>query len=61
MFLQMAQWEKIRCHFSQEEKEKLNAAIDGPVLCPKGCILDESKLGEELVGKLKVAMKEALR
>lgn len=56
MLLQMAQWEKIRCHFSEEEKDKLNAAIDGQVLCPKGCILNESKLGEGLKEKLKSAM-----
>lgn len=57
MFLQMAQWEKIRHHFSEEEKATLNAAISGQVICPAGCTLDEVKLGEELTGKLKSAMK----
>lgn len=57
MLLQMAQWEKIRHHFSEEEKATLNDAISGQVVCPAGCILDEVKLGDELTSKLKSAMK----
>lgn len=43
MLLQMSDWDRIRLNFTQEEKDQLNAAITGETICPRGCIIDETK------------------
>jgi hypothetical protein len=52
----METWDRIRAQFSEDEKAKLNAAITGEVICPRGCSLDDEKLGPELAKKLKEAI-----
>lgn len=53
MLLTMAKWESIRERFTEEEKAKINAAIIGETICPKGCILDEDKLGAQLLKQIR--------
>jgi len=48
----MDTWNHIRFDFTEEEKAKLNAAIIGETICPKGCVLDLTKLGTDLETKL---------
>lgn len=45
------EWEAIREAFSQEEKERLNAAISGETICPRGIVMDLSKLDPQLQAK----------
>jgi len=45
MLLRMEEWDRIRLHFTAEEKKRINDAITGEVVCPRGCTLDEAKLG----------------
>jgi hypothetical protein len=52
----MSDWNKIRDQFTEDEKAVLNAAIQGEVLCPRGCILDENKLGDDMSLKLQDAV-----
>lgn len=52
MLLTMQKWDEIRDQFSQQEKDVLNAAVSGETICPRGCILDEEKLGPELTKKI---------
>lgn len=47
MLLKMSDWDRIRLNFTDEEKAHLNAAISGETICPRGCIVDESKAVEE--------------
>jgi hypothetical protein len=55
MLLTMDDWNSIRENFSEEEKAALNAAIQGEVLCPRGCIVNES-----LAGPVALKVKELL-
>lgn len=55
MLLRMEKWNRIRETFTEDEKSKLNSAITGETICPRGCVLDESILAEELVQKLRGA------
>lgn len=41
MLLRMSDWKKIREHFSQQEKDELNAAITGETICPRGYTVAE--------------------
>jgi hypothetical protein len=41
----MSDWERIREHFTEAEKDTLNAAIDGETICPPGCTINEHKAG----------------
>lgn len=52
MILLMTTWDRIREHFSEQEKATLNAAIVGDIICPRGVTLDEEKLGPELTAKI---------
>jgi hypothetical protein len=45
MLLKIADWLRIREHFTDEEKKILNDAITGQVVCPHGCTIDEEKAG----------------
>jgi hypothetical protein len=42
----MDDWNRIRRHFSEAEKDTLNNAITGEVICPRGCVIDETKAVE---------------
>jgi hypothetical protein len=57
LFVITKNWLRIREHFSEEEKDKLNAAIIGEAICPQGVWLDEAKAGETLVIKIKAVIK----
>lgn len=54
MLLRMADWERIREQFSEEEKGKLNEAITGETICPRGCVVDEAQLGDGLTNKVRM-------
>lgn len=56
IFLTLDRWNIIRDQFTEDEKDRLNAAIDGETLCPRGATLDPAKLGKELAGKLAAAI-----
>jgi hypothetical protein len=56
-FVSMTTWAKVRGDYSQAEKDKLNAAITGEALCPRGVFLDTEKLGAELTAKIRAANK----
>lgn len=43
LLLTMEDWDRIRLNFTDSEKNQLNAAIVGEVLCPRGCIVDAEK------------------
>ena len=47
MLIRMSDWDKVREHFSQEEKDRLNLAINGETICPRGMTIDESKAPAE--------------
>ena len=59
MLIRMVIWKKIRTQFTGGEKDKLNAAITGQAICPRGIIIDETTLPEALRNKLLAAMAEA--
>jgi len=50
--VRMDKWQKIRSQFSQGEKDALNKARCGDVICPPMLIVDRSKLSDELGSKL---------
>lgn len=56
LFVLTKNWLRIREQFSEEEKDKLNAAIIGEAICPQGVWLDEAQAGEILVTKVKSAV-----
>jgi hypothetical protein len=53
MIVTLARWETIRHLFSDDERDTLNAAKDGEIICPRGISVDESKLSAEIIEKLK--------
>lgn len=59
VLLRMSDWERIRIHFTEEEKVKLNGAINGETICPRGCTLDEDQLGAQLTEKIKEEINRA--
>jgi hypothetical protein len=52
MLVHQTTWDKIREHFSSEEKLEMREAVSGETVCPPGVILDGSKLSLELRAKL---------
>lgn len=48
-------WNQIREQFTEVEKDKLNAAICGEIICPPCVALDVAKLGAELAQKIEAA------
>ena len=61
MLLRMDDWNKIRLWFNKAEKARLNAAITGETICPRGCVLDEERLGPELAEKVKAELARAAK
>lgn len=60
MLLRIEDWKRIRTQFTEVEKDELNAAIIGEVLCPRGCMIDELKLTSELSEKIHRALRSDL-
>ena len=56
LIITVSAWEKIRGQFSQEEKDKLNAAYCGEVVCPRGIVIDEEKIDIALLAKTRQAI-----
>jgi hypothetical protein len=48
-----ATWDRIRDHFSEDEKELLRGATVAQVICPQGAMIDEDLLVGPLRAKLK--------
>ncbi len=48
MLIRMTDWERVREHFSQEEKDRLNAAYTGETICPHGITVDETRCRAEI-------------
>jgi hypothetical protein len=59
MIIRLAICEKIRDLFTESEKDLLNGAITGQAICPRGPIIDETRLPDQLREKLLKAMAEA--
>ena len=59
-FMTMRRWEQIRHLFSEEEKARLNAAITGEAICPRGIFIDLDNLPPELREKYTLARKESV-
>lgn len=55
MLVTLAKWERIRHLFSDDEKDKLNAAKTGETICPKGVTVDEKQLSAGILEKLRRA------
>lgn len=58
MLLRMTEWDRIREQFTPEEKKRINDAITGETVCPRGCTLDEAKLGD-LSAKIRTALQKS--
>lgn len=56
MLLRMEDWDRIRLEFTAEEKKRINDAITGETVCPRGCTLDETKLGD-MAEKIRTLLK----
>lgn len=56
MILRDTTWNLIRNLFSEEEKAELRKVITGEAICPKGFIIDETRLPKALREKLLEAM-----
>jgi hypothetical protein len=52
MLMPLNRWEEVREWFSEDERLDLNLAIVGESVCPKGAILDETKLSPALREKV---------
>ncbi len=56
MLIRDTDWEAIRDQFSEDEKVELRKAIQGEAICPKGFIIDETKLNVALEFKITQAV-----
>jgi hypothetical protein len=52
----LARWTAVRGRFTAEERTRLNQAIIGQVICPRGVVLDTKALPTELTEKLREAI-----
>jgi hypothetical protein len=48
-------WNRIRAEFTEEQRQALRDAISGETICPKGIVIDEARLDEELSAKVLAA------
>lgn len=53
MILRYDLWQRIREHFSEEDKAEIRAAISGEAICPRGWVVDTDKLAPGLLELLK--------
>jgi hypothetical protein len=51
----MDDWERIRKHFTQEEKDLLNKATIATAVCPKGLVVDDDQ-ALAVVHKVKILL-----
>lgn len=58
MLIRDTTWERIRDKFSEREKIELRKAVTGEVICPRGFILEPTKLDVALEFKIEQAVKE---
>lgn len=59
MVVKEEDWERIREHFSEEEKAALRKAIIGETICPKGWMIDTTSTGVPVLGdKIRRLLKE---
>ena len=56
MLIRDSDWEAIREQFSEDQKAALRASVQGQAICPKGFIIDETKLDVVLEFKITQAM-----
>lgn len=59
MLVRMETWYKVRDAFTEEEKDVLNTHITNEVICPRGLIVDETKLPLALRLKLSKAIRNS--
>ncbi len=59
IFVRTEAWERIRGGFSEAEKVALRAAVTGESICPAGVTIDPLKVDDELLTKLRAAMKRS--
>ncbi len=52
MLIRLSDWERIRHHFSEEEKAALNLAVTSETICPRGLVIDAGELPDRLAAKL---------
>ena len=52
MIITDAIWNRIREHFSEDEKATLRSAVTGEVICPRGFVIDADKLDAGLANKI---------
>ena len=55
------EWDAMREMFDDHEKDALNAAITGEAICPRGIIIDVTKLNPELQAKFTNALEQLRR
>jgi hypothetical protein len=48
MLISDATWKRIRERFTEEDKQALRDAYLGETICPKGIVIDEARLDNEL-------------
>lgn len=58
MLISDATWKRIRERFTEEEKQALRDAYLGEVVCPKGIVIDEARLDNDLAARVTAAKKE---
>jgi len=52
MLMPLNRWEEVRQWFTEDERAALNLAVAAEAICPKGLILDDTKLAPELLKKV---------
>jgi hypothetical protein len=48
MLISDATWKRIRDRFTEEDKQKVRDAYLGETICPRGIVIDEARLDNEL-------------
>ena len=56
MLIRDSDWKTIHEQFSEDQKAALRASVQGQAICPKGFIIDETKLDVVLEFKITQAM-----
>ena len=58
MLVRDSEWNKVREHFTEDEKDFLRKCVTGETICPRGFVIDELAAGEH-GAKLKNLLAEA--
>lgn len=56
MWIELKRWDEIKHIFTNEERDEMQAVVNGTMICPPKVQVDESKLSERLVTKLRKAI-----